>query len=1603
MRKILQIFYTALIYGMSLPVMAQSPVVIDVTSTTSNGTYKIGDVITITVEFDQNVSVTGTPRLLLETGTYDRYAMFTGVSGAVLSFNYTVEANDVTSDLEYVDDTTSLQLNGGSIRNASLEDAILILPEQGVGHSLGDNKNIVIDGIRPTVSYVQGTNGTYIVGNNVDITIRFSEAVTVTGTPKLYLETGSVDTNAVYISGSTTNDLLFRYTVLSGNSSADLNYKSPSSLMLKGGTIKDAAGNDAVLTLPALSNANSLGMRSNIVVDGIPPVVNNVSSTTANGSYNAGKTINITVAFSKVVNVTGTPQLTLETGTTDRTINYTSGTGSSTLVFTYVVQAGDFSNDLDYLATNALTGTIKDASGNDATLTLPAPGASGSLGANKAIVIDNTPPTVLGINSPSGNGKYRIGQSITIYAAFSENLIVTGTPRIELETGTVNRYATYYAGSGNDTLYFRYLVQEGDTSLDLDYVNTTALQLNSGTIADRAGNAATLTLVAPGAAGSLGANKALVVDGNKPTILSVSGSSGTYNTGNYNITVTFSEPVAVVTTVGTPKLLLETGIVDRYANYVSGSNTKNLVFQYAIQSGDESSDLNYKALNSLFLNGGTIKDTCGNAAVLTLPTLTGSKSLAGTTNAVIDAKAPTVVNVTSTNSDGFYKAGDSIGIAITFSETVVVASGTPQLTLETGTTDRTIDYVSGTGTKTLTYTYVVQAGDATSDLEYANADTLELNGATIRDAAGNNANLKLPAPGGIGSLSRNKNITIDCVAPTVTTVKSPSAAGTYILGQTIYIKVGFSKPVLVTGSPRLLLETGTTDRYATYVSGSRTDSLLFRYAVQSGDASGDLDYVATTSLELNGGSIMDKAGNNATLTLPAPGAAGSLRANEALVVDGSRPTIIGITGTNGTYTSGTVDITVQFSEPVTVVTTGGTPRLLLETGTVDQFANYFSGSTTDALVFRYTIVNGDASPDLNYKSTTSLYLNGGTIKDANGNAALLTLPATSDITSLAGASNIIIDAKAPVIVNVTSANSDGYYNAGKTIDIRVTFSDTVLVASGTPTLTLETGATDRNANYISGSNSTTLVFRYTVMANDISPDLDYVAGSIGLAGATIKDKNGNNAGLALPAPGAVGSLGRNKSFRIDTSAPTVSNGVDSKSTNGTYIAGQTIYITVGFSEPVMVSGSPRLQLETGTTDNYATYLSGSRTDTLIFRYVIQSGDASGDLDYVATTSLELNGGTITDLAGNNADLTLATPNTAGSLRANRNLAIDGAKPQITSVSATSNTYIAGNNVDITIAFNEAVTVTVAGGTPRLQLETGTIDRYAEYFSGSGSTNLVFRYAVQNGDVSSDLNYKSTTSLYLNGGTLKDAAGNAVLLALPELSSANSLAGSSNVVIDPAPTVRFVTSTSTNGNYYINEKVYISVVFSENVTVTGTPRLLLETGTTDRYASYYPAGSSSSTLVFEYTVQAGDNSPDLDYVATNSLELNGGTIGDANNSAILTLPAPGAIGSLGRNRAIVIVNGPRPAPLVLDDGYETLPQLSVSAFPIPSNGSFTVELNGFRSREVTVAIYDITGKLAYTEKVKDTRHDFNLDLRSGIYILCAYANDQKVTMRMVVER
>ncbi|GLC79410.1 hypothetical protein LBYZC6_15240 [Lacrimispora brassicae] len=146
-------------------------------------------------------------------------------------------------------------------------------------------------------------------------------------------------------------------------------------------------------------------------------------------------------------------------------------------------------------------------------------------------------------------------------------------------------------------------------------------------------------------------------------------------------------------------------------------------------------------------------------------------------------------------------------------------------------------------------------------------------------------------------------------------------------------------------------------------------------------------------------------------------------------------------------------------------------------------------------------------------------------------------------------------------------------------------------------------------------------------------------------------------------------------------------------------------------------------------------------------------------------------------------------------------------PTVTSVTVPGNgTYSAGNNLDFTVTFDENVTVNTSSGTPYLSLIIGSTSRQATYVSGSGASNLVFRYTVQAGD--SDSNGISIGSLILNGGTIQDGAGNNANLTL------NSVGNMTGVLVDTS------VAPSITGQPYpqtVNEGQSVNFL----VTATGT--------------------------------------------------------------------------------------------------------------------------------------------------------------------------------------
>ncbi len=1168
--------------------------------------------------------------------------------------------------------------------------------------------------------------------------------------------------------------------------------------------------NDGDLDL-LIGNQNSLQFLSNTAAPPVAPV----TTTKPAGRYGLGTVITLKVQFSERLLVTGSPGLVLGTGTIDRTALFTGLATTSltndTLIFTYTVQAGDSSADLTQLSSNALSlngGTIKDAAGNDAILTLAASGASGSLGAFGAIVIDSRAPAgTLGsfATAPAYAAATTNPFGITNIGLWANPVIADaeGDGDLDLFIGNGDGNIVYFkntAALGASAPTYAAAITnpfditdigsmanpafvDADADGDLDlfvgtisgntvyFENTAALGSTASAYAAATTNPFGITAlrnyayVSPTLADADG-------DGDLDLFIGDQDGNTTYfkNTAALGASApayaaTIVNPFGITDVGGSARPVFADGDGDGDLDLFIGNADGNLVYFKNTASLGATAPAYAAATTNPFgiTNVGT------NASPV-LADIDGDGDLDlfisnadGNTIVLLNTAATPFIAVASSSANGRYSTSDLITLSLQFSEAVLV-TGTPRLQLETGATDQFATYSSGSGTTTLSFSYTVQAGDSAANLDQLSTTALDLNGGTIKDTAGNNAILTLAAPGTAGSLATNAALVVNCA--TVTAVAASSANGSYGIGSLLTLTVQFSDPVTVTtsgGTPVLRLETGATDRYATYASGSGTTTLSFSYTVRAGDRSTDLDQLTDHALVLNGGTIQDAAGNDAALTLAAPGATGSLAANGALVIDTQAPTGSLISSTAPAYAAaitnpfGITNVgSYSYASPVLadhdsdgdldlfVGTIIGNTVYFENTASLGATAPAYAAATTNP--FGITNVGTYASPvltDTDADGDLDLFIGnrlGNTIYFKNTASLGATAPAYAAATTNPFRIIDIGDYASPVFTD-TDADGDLDLFIGNSRGNIAYFKNTAALGATAPAY----------------AATTTNPFRYISLgANSYaSPELADADGD-----GDIDLFIGNNQGNSL--------------FFLNTASTPVIP-LASSTANGRYSTGDLITLSLQFSEAVFVTGTPRLQLETGATDQFATYSSGSGTTTLSFSYTVQAGDSSADLDQLAVNALDLDGGTIKDAAANNAVLSLASPGSAGSLSANAALIINRAAVTALGSSSASGSYGIGSLLTLTLQFSDPVTVTTSGGTPMLGLETGALDRYATYTSGTGTGTLSFSYTVRAGDRSTDLDQLSAHALVLNGGTIQDAAGNDACLTLAAPGATGSLA------------------------------------------------------------------------------------------------------------------------------------------------------------------------------------------------------------------------------------
>ncbi|KDO30160.1 hypothetical protein SPRG_05352 [Saprolegnia parasitica CBS 223.65] len=914
-----------------------------------------------------------------------------------------------------------------------------------------------------------------------------------------------------------------------------------------------------------------------------------------------------------------------------------------------------------------------------------------------------------------------------------------------------------------------------------------------------------------------------------------------------------------------------------------------LTFRYEIAAGDTSAALNYASTSALVVApGATLQDRLGVPPVLALP-MAGLHPIAS-----VDTTAPVIVSMgcAPPTVAGTYGPGQTLQLLVTFSLPVAVRGvNMPYLSLNTG---QTAGFHSGNNTARLVFH--TAALDVTT--------SLNANGALLRRAGTaltQDASVLLPTAAAM-RLPMQCALVLSSAAPAVDPtvgVTSTTANGVYAAGDPILLQVTFTAPVDVSGVPRLLLN---TMQYASYVSGSGSTVLSFQYIVQPEDNVPTLDYASSAALVRNGGDLVRHVTAGTALLacnvdLSAATANGrNLGATASLTLHGLAPVVTTVAWptTPSTYVRGTtVALSVTFSFPVVVA--DGIPSIALSNG---GSATYTSGSGTSTLVFEYTVALGDATSALSYVPWATIALRGSTIRQRSSSPmqpAQLSLPWPAAIAN----GPIALDPTIGHVTTVVSISADqiaGEYGENHAFAISVVFSDAVFV-TGSVQLALNT----RSVAYATGSGSSTLMFLYTVQPLDATASLSLGAVSplSCTGGGPCSLLNANN--VAVDGDCTSVSL-QPVNIAISTVAPVVLS-VSALTpapliNRGTFIVGDVVQILVVASKPVDVQtsptalphGVPTLLLNTGRAAFFVGYHNGDRTQ-LLFEYTVMAGDATPALRYTNTSALTLNynRGSILRLATTpTTPMNLALPPVAN---LGLNLVVDTTRtPLVTDVAAVTpnGAYYVGDVIQIQVTFSETVAVT---GVPVLLLDLGLYDRRAIYVSGTASTVLVFRYTIEQDDVSTDLSYLDSKSLYCPPGarirfmqasfihktraTVPTVPANC-LLPLPGV--AGSLSANSNVEIrGTTPYITDISFLSPNATYVVGSTIDVQVTLSAAVVTAGAPFLRMASGPSQRQAFLVPSAGASSRLLFRYTVQTGDRSGALDYADTQALQLNGGTI------------------------------------------------------------------------------------------------------------------------------
>ena len=343
----------------------------------------------------------------------------------------------------------------------------------------------------------------------------------------------------------------------------------------------DAAGN---------SSQRAVSLAINNLDEVAPTITSGATATAIDENSGAGQVVYTTTSTDNGDISTGSTIYSLRPVNDFAAFSINASTGAVTLT-----GDPDFETDPSYSFTVLAT----DTAGNSSEQAV-------SLAIND--IVDETGPTVTDVALTSAigaqNDTLNAGDTARVTVTMSENTVVDttgGTPRIELNVGGSTVFAGYVSGSGTTSLNFDYIVQPGDTDSNGISIQSDSLELNGGTLADTAGNAADLDH------GSVGNDASFIVDTAAPTLSS--STPDDEDTGfqvNDDIVLSFSEDVQA----GTGNIVISDGSDTRTIDITDGSQVSISGNDVTI---DPATDLNANSTYNVQIASGVITDQAGNA------------------------------------------------------------------------------------------------------------------------------------------------------------------------------------------------------------------------------------------------------------------------------------------------------------------------------------------------------------------------------------------------------------------------------------------------------------------------------------------------------------------------------------------------------------------------------------------------------------------------------------------------------------------------------------------------------------------------------------------------------------------------------------------------------------------------------------------------------------------------------------------------------------------------------------------------------------------------------------------------------------------------------